>query len=65
VLRPRTIEEKAEATRRFATHVLPLVCRGLVRPIVDRVYPAKEVRAAYEYLESSRSCGKVVLEFPM
>ncbi len=29
VLRARTIEEKAEATRRFAAHVLPLVARGL------------------------------------
>lgn len=64
-LRSRTIEEKAEATRRFAVHVLPLVSRGLIRPIVDRVYPAEEVRAAHEYLESNRSCGKVVLEFPI
>ena len=63
VLRARSIEEKAEATRRFAAHVLPLISRGLVRPIVDRVYPAGEVRAAHEYLESNCSCGKVVLDF--
>jgi putative PIG3 family NAD(P)H quinone oxidoreductase len=63
VLRARTIEEKAEATHRFAVHVLPLVARGLVRPIVDRVYPAAEVRAAHEYLESNRTVGKVVLDF--
>ena len=64
VLRARSIEEKANATRQFAAHVLPLVERGLVRPVVDRVYPAAEVRAAHEYLESNQSCGKVVLEFP-
>jgi NADPH2:quinone reductase len=63
VLRPRSIEEKAEATRRFAAHVLPLISRGLVRPIVDRVYTVEEVGAAHEYLESNRSCGKVVLDF--
>ena len=63
VLRPRSIEEKAEATHRFTTHVLPLISRGLVRPIVDRVYPVGEVRAAHEYLESNRSCGKIVLDF--
>ncbi|MGH8093355.1 MAG: NAD(P)H-quinone oxidoreductase [Chthoniobacterales bacterium] len=62
VLRARTIEEKAEATRRFAAHVLPLVSRGVIRPIVDRVYPAEEVRAAHEYLESNRNLGKVVLD---
>ena len=62
VLRTRTIEEKAEATRLFAAHVLPLVSRGLVRPIVDRVYSPREIRAAHEYLESNRSVGKVVLD---
>lgn len=64
-LRPRSIAEKAEATRRFAAHVLPLISRGLVRPIVDRVYPVGEVRTAHEYLESNRSCGKVVLDFSL
>jgi NADPH:quinone reductase-like Zn-dependent oxidoreductase len=63
VLRPRTIAEKAEATRRFTLHVLPLVKRGLVRPIVDRVYPLGEVRAAHERVESNRTVGKVVLDF--
>ena len=62
VLRARSTAEKADATRRFEAHVLPLVERGLVRPIVDRVFPAAEVRAAHAYLESNRSCGKVVLD---
>ncbi len=63
VLRTRTIEEKAEAVSRFAAHVLPLVSQGAIRPIVDRVYSPREIRAAHEYLESNRSVGKVVLDF--
>ena len=63
VLRARSTEEKAEATRRFAEHVLPLVARGVVRPVIDRIYPAEAVRAAHQYVESNRSCGKVVLDF--
>jgi NADPH2:quinone reductase len=63
VLRARSLAEKAEVTRRFIQHVLPLVSTGLVRPVVDKVYPAEEVRAAYEHLESNRSVGKVVLTF--
>ncbi len=63
VLRARSIEEKAEATRQFAAHVLPLVARGLVRPFIDRVFPAAEVQEAHRYLDSNRSCGKVVLDF--
>jgi NADPH2:quinone reductase len=63
VLRTRSIEEKAEATRRFAAHVLPLVSRGVIRPVVDRVYPAADIRAAHQHLESNRVCGKIVLDF--
>jgi NADPH:quinone reductase-like Zn-dependent oxidoreductase len=37
--------------------------RGVVRPVIDRVYPAEEVRAAHQQVESNRSCGKVVLDF--
>jgi putative PIG3 family NAD(P)H quinone oxidoreductase len=63
VLRSRSVEEKAAATRAFATFVIPLLASGAVRPNVDSVFPADEVRAAHEYLESNESFGKVVLEF--
>ena len=63
VLRPRSIEEKAEATRRFVAGVLPLVERGALRPVVECVYTAEEIRAAHEHLESNRTFGKIVLTF--
>jgi putative PIG3 family NAD(P)H quinone oxidoreductase len=61
VLRARSIEEKAHATRRFAAHVVPLLERGLVRPVIDKVYAMDEVREAHLRLESNESFGKVVL----
>ena len=63
VLRSRSTEEKAEATRRFVAEVLPLVTAGKVKPNLDEVFPFEAVREAHEYLESNRSFGKVVLEF--
>jgi NADPH2:quinone reductase len=63
VLRARSAAEKTSATRLFADQVLPLAGRGMIRPVVDRVFPASEIRAAHEYLESNRSLGKVVLDF--
>jgi len=59
----RSIEEKAEATRLFASYVLPLVSRGAIRPVIDRVYPVDEIREAHERMESNRSFGKIVLTF--
>ena len=63
MLRTRSIEEKAEAIRRFAAAVLPLVSRGRIRPVIDRVYPVNQVRDAHERLESNPSFGKIVLTF--
>ncbi len=63
VLRGRSIEEKAEATRRFSEEVVPLLASGTVRPNIDKVYPAESVCEAHGYLESNQSFGKVILEF--
>lgn len=62
VLRGRSTEEKATATRLFAEQVVPLLARGVVRPAIDKVFPLVEISAAHEYLESNQSFGKVVLE---
>ncbi len=61
VLRNRSREEKATATRLFANHVVPLLANARVRPIIDQVFKAEDVRAAYTRLESNESFGKVVL----
>jgi NADPH:quinone reductase-like Zn-dependent oxidoreductase len=41
-----------------------LIASGRARPIVDRVFPLPEARAAHEHLESGRQFGKVVLRIP-
>jgi len=63
VLRSRSTEEKAEATRKFIEEVLPLVAAGKVKPNLDKVYPFENVKEAHERLESNESFGKVILEF--
>ena len=63
VLRPRPLFEKIQATQAFARDVLPLLAAGKVRPVLDRAWPADQVREAHEQLERNDSFGKVVLEF--
>jgi NADPH2:quinone reductase len=63
MLRARSIEEKAEAIRRFAAAVLPLLSHGKIRPAIDHVYPVDRVREAHERMESNGSVGKIVLRF--
>jgi NADPH:quinone reductase-like Zn-dependent oxidoreductase len=60
-LRARPIEEKIAVTQRFASCVVPWLGRGLVRPILDRIFAFEDVRAAEQRLEANLSFGKVVL----
>jgi NADPH2:quinone reductase len=61
MLRARSNEEKATATRLFAKQVVPLLADATVKPVIDRVYKLEEVRQAHARMESNDSFGKIVL----
>lgn len=61
MLRGRSLEEKATATRLFSEQVAPLLAAGTVSPVVDRVYKIEEIRAAHARMEANESFGKIVL----
>jgi NADPH2:quinone reductase len=61
VLRARPLEEKILATRAFATEVVPLIARRVVRPVIDSVFPLSEIADAHRHLESNATFGKVVV----
>ncbi len=63
VLRGRSAADKADATRRFARAVVPLLADGTLKPVIDCVYDVKEVHAAHERLESNATFGKIILTF--
>jgi NADPH:quinone reductase-like Zn-dependent oxidoreductase len=42
--------------------VAALVAEGRLKPVVDRVFPLAEARAAHDYLASAKQFGKVVLK---
>jgi zinc-binding alcohol dehydrogenase/oxidoreductase len=44
--------------------VYDLIAAGRVRPVVDRVYPLADARAAHERLEAGAQLGKIVLSIP-
>ncbi|MEP6624560.1 MAG: zinc-binding dehydrogenase, partial [Acidimicrobiia bacterium] len=62
VLRPRSVDDKAAATRAFVDEVVPMLVDGRVRPIVDRVFPIDEAEAAYALVETDTTFGKVILD---
>ena len=58
VLRARPLEEKATAIRAFEREVVPGLASGRLRPIVDSVYPAADVRAAFDRLGSGERSAR-------
>lgn len=61
-LRSRPLEEKIATTRLFAERALPQIARGLIRPIVDRVFPLDQLADAHRYMASNQSFGKIVIK---
>jgi len=63
VLRARPLEEKASVVRAFETEVLPALAAGRVRAVVDRVFAATDVHAAFDHLDAPGKFGKVLVDF--
>jgi len=60
-LRARTPDEKGTLSDRFRRQVLPLLARGLVRPVLDRTLPVSAVQEAHQVMERNENFGKIVL----
>ena len=60
-LRPRSLEEKALASRLVEKEVLPLFESGAITVPVAATYPLDEAAAAYERFAAGGKLGKIVL----
>jgi NADPH2:quinone reductase len=63
-LRPRPLEDKAQAAQQVERSVLPLADRGAVTVPIAATYPFSEVAAAYQRFEAGGKLGKIVLVDP-
>ena len=61
LLRSRSLEEKATATRAFEKSVLPHLASGRIRTVVDKVFPLAEAAQAHRLMEANANFGKIVL----
>jgi NADPH:quinone reductase len=61
-LRPQPIAVKGAIAKALKKNIWPLLARGKVRPVIDKVFPLTEAQASHDYLESGRHVGKIVLK---
>jgi NADPH2:quinone reductase len=60
-LRPRPLEQKADAARRVDAQVVPLLASGSIRVPVAATYPMSEATDAYDHFARGGKLGKIVL----
>jgi NADPH2:quinone reductase len=60
-LRPRDVAFKRAIKAQLLESVWPLLARGAIKPIVDKVFPLDSAADAHAYMESSAHRGKIVL----
>jgi putative PIG3 family NAD(P)H quinone oxidoreductase len=60
-LRARDADEKARLAVQVEANVWPLVERGLLKPVIDAVFPLAEAWKAHARLEGGEHVGKVIL----
>ncbi len=61
MLRARPLEEKIAAMRVFEDQVVPLLAKGAIKPVIDRIFPLAEAGKAHEHMASNQGFGKIVL----
>ncbi|MDY0003250.1 MAG: zinc-binding dehydrogenase [Polyangia bacterium] len=55
--------DEAEVMRGQLTALMDLYREGVVKPVIDRAFPAEEAAAAHRHIEDRGNFGKVVLTF--
>ncbi|OIQ95947.1 phthiocerol synthesis polyketide synthase type I PpsC [mine drainage metagenome] len=57
----RTSEQRAQSLPGFIADVMPAIAAGRIKPLVDRIFPFKQLAAAKAYMEANQHLGKIVL----
>jgi putative PIG3 family NAD(P)H quinone oxidoreductase len=62
MLRPRSIQQKADIVAGVRRDILPLVETGALKPVVDTVISISDAAEAHALLESGSTVGNIVLD---
>ncbi|HEV7123030.1 MAG TPA: NAD(P)H-quinone oxidoreductase [Rhodanobacter sp.] len=62
-LRARPVAFKAALARQLHEHVWPLLESGRAKPVIDRIFAAREAASAHALMESSQHIGKIILQW--
>jgi len=61
-LRSRTLDYQIALTKDFHQFGYAALTKGLMKPVIDKIYPWDQVQQAHERMEANLNIGKIVLE---
>lgn len=61
-LRNRSLDYKISLTRDFRLFAWELFEKGILKPVIDKVFDWKEASEAHRYMESNQNKGKIILK---
>ncbi len=61
-LRNKTLKEKIALTQKMITDMLPLFAKGIVKPVVDSVFPIELAEQAHRRMLENKNFGKIILK---
>lgn len=62
VMKSRSQDVKHAMSRRFREHWLESFEKGVLKPVIDSVYPLSDVASAHQRMEAGLNVGKIVLK---
>jgi NADPH:quinone reductase len=62
-LRSRTVAEKAAIAQALEAKVLPLLAKGVCKPVMDSTFAFEDVSKAHARMDGGEHIGKIVLRF--
>lgn len=60
-LRPQSFDVKADMADGLRTHIWPSIESGVIKPIIEKIFPIQEIHQAHAWLEKGGHVGKIVL----
>lgn len=61
-LRSRTPDYQIKLNKEFMSFASGKFEKGIIRPVIDRVYNWKDVADAHRYMEANKNTGKIILQ---
>lgn len=62
LLTPRSNQYKADLTKEFYEKAMKYFKDKKIKPIIDTVFPLKEIKKAHLYMEENKNIGKIILK---